>query len=78
MKTPTKAQQTLWAKGQALYDDFIECVSLIHEPNAHKIARTPRTNTLESFVSAKDQRSRNMLMLAEYQSNTPSEPSGQK
>lgn len=69
MKTPTKAQQALWAKGQALYDDFLEYVSFIHEPNAHKIARTPRTSTLESFVSAKDQRTRNQLMLAEYQSN---------
>jgi hypothetical protein len=70
-KTETKKAdpQAILDHGMALYEDFLEYVSFIHEPNAHKLARTPRTNTLESFVSAKDQRTQYWLMLAEYMSN---------
>ena len=74
MKKPTKKQQALWAKGEAMYSDFLEYLSFMHDPNARKIARTPRTHTLELFVAAKDQRTRNQLMLAEYQSNKATIP----
>ena len=66
---PTKKQQAIWDKGMALYDDFLEYLSYLHDPNARKMARTPRTNTLEAFVATKNQRDLNRLMLAEYLSN---------
>jgi hypothetical protein len=72
MKTPTKKQQATWAKGAALYDEFLEYFSYIHDVNARKIARTPCTNTLESFAEAANDRPKlNRLMMAEYRSNQP-------
>ena len=69
---PTKKQQAIWDKGIALYDDFLDYLSYLHDPNARKMARTPRTNTLETFVATKNRMDLNRLMLAEYRSNDPS------
>lgn len=73
MKAATKSQQKIWDKGLSLYDDFLEYMGYMHDPNARKIARTPRTNTLEAFVAAKNRKTLNGLMLSEYRSNKESE-----
>ena len=69
---PTKKQQAIWDKGMALYDEFLEYLSYLHDPNAREIVRTPRTITLEMFVATKNRRDLNRLMLAEYLSNDSS------